>query len=101
MPKVRLEFLSWFAAILGTEKSDEDTVIETTIEENRTVKELLNRLALKYPRFEERIFDTRTQKLNTKVAVFYNGRHLEMANGFETVLRDGDTLTFLPPIEGG
>ena len=58
-------------------------------------------MATAYPRFGELVFDAKSKSLSAKVAVFYNGQHLELANGLDTTLKDGDVLTLLPPIEGG
>ena len=101
MAKVRLEFLSWLAGTLGEVKAGTGNTIEVRSHKGETVREVLTQMAMTYPRFGELVFDSRTKKLSAKVAVFYNGQHLELANGLDTILKDGDVLTLLPPIEGG
>ena len=101
MSKVRLEFFSWLADTLAVEGTGGEIILEEGIEENKTVRDVLSHLAVGHPRFGELIFDVKTQKLIGRVSIFFNGRLLEMANGLDTRLRDGDVLTFVPPIEGG
>ena len=101
MAKVRLEFLSWLTGTLGEARAGKNGVVEVTTGKDTTVREVLGQMATAHPRFGELVFDAQTKKLSAKVAVFYNGQHLEFANGLNTVLKDGDVLTLLPPIEGG
>ncbi|MBI2979604.1 MAG: MoaD/ThiS family protein [Chloroflexi bacterium] len=101
MSKVRLEFLSWLANTFGIEGTSEEIILEAKIEGDNKVRDLLNQLASRYPRFEQIVFDTKTQKLTEGVNVFLNNHLLELMNGLETKLNDGDILTLVPPIEGG
>ncbi len=86
---------------LGVEGANEVASFEQAIEAGKTVKHLLNQLADKYPRFAETVYDARIQKLAESVSIYFNGRHLELANGLETRLSEGDILVFLPVIAGG
>ncbi len=101
MSKVRLEVLSWLAETLDIEEKSGTVSLEQEIEEGKAVWDLLNRLATRYQRFGQIVFDTNAQKLTGRAVIFFNGRTLELVNGLETKLSDGDTLTFVPIIEGG
>ena len=101
MSKVRVEFLSWLTDTLGIEGTDDEVNLDQEIEGGERVRDLMSQLALKYPRFGQIVFDVKAQKLTEWVCVFFNGRNLELADGLETKLSNGDTLTFVPPIEGG
>ena len=101
MCKVRLEFLSWLVDTLETEHPGDSVILEQEIEVGTTVRELLLMLAVKYPRFEQSVFDSRNQRLSSGVSIFYNGRHLELADGLETRLNNLDALIFVPVIVGG
>ncbi len=101
MGKVRLEILSSLTETLGIEGTGEDVSLDHKIEGDKTVRHLLGQLAIKYPRFGQTVFDVKAQKLTGRVNIFFNGRNLELANGLKTNLSDGDTLTFVPFIEGG
>jgi len=101
MSKVRLEILSRLTETLDIEGTSDTVSLEQEIEEGKTVRDLLNRLATRYQRFGQVVFDVKAQKLTDRVSIFFNGRNLELVNGLKTKISDGDTLTFVPFIEGG
>lgn len=100
MGKLRLEVYPWLTNTLGAESLN-PIILEEEIAEGETVKDLLNRMAPRYPRFVEAIFNTKTQQLTGVVSLFYNGRMLELLGGVETRLSPETTLTLMPPWEGG
>ncbi|MFC1957440.1 MoaD/ThiS family protein [Chloroflexota bacterium] len=101
MSKVRLEVLPSLAETLGIEDTSDEAISELEDDGVRSVRELLNRLCVRYKRFGQMVFDVDTQELTGRVVIFFNGRSLELVNGLETRLSDGDTLTLVPLIEGG
>ena len=101
MGKVRLEFIAWLAGTLDTEEDGDDVIFEQQIEGDRTVKHLLDQLAVRFPRFGQSVFDHRIGKLSDRVCIFLNGTHLELLNGLSTELSDGDVLSFVPSMQGG
>ncbi len=102
MGKVYLEIIpSSLAETLGIEGTSEEVLSDKEIDGDKSIINLLNRLSAKYQRFGKIVFDINTQKLTGKVGIFFNGRTLEPVSGLETKLSDGDTLTFVPVIEGG
>ena len=101
MCKVHLEILSWLAETLDIEGTGDSVSLDQEIEEGKSVRDLLNRLATRYPSFGQVVFDLKAQKLTERASIFFNGRNLELADGLATKLSDGDTLTFVPPIVGG
>ena len=101
MIKINLEFLSWLSQTLGIEESSGSLRFDLEVEGASSVRELLAQMAGRYPGFAQAVFDTRLQKLDDKVCIFFNGRQLELENGLETRLQEGDSLVFLPLIQGG
>ncbi len=101
MGKVRLEVLLALAETLGMAEASEEAIAEPGNGSDSSVRDLLIRLAGRYQRFSQTVFDIDTRRLTGQVAIFFNGRPLELVNGLETRLKDGDTLTFVPLIEGG
>ncbi len=101
MIKVRLEVLPSLAESLGMEATGEEIISDQETGGERSVRGLLNRLGARHERFGRIVFDISAQKLTDKVAIFLNGRTLELVNGLDTKLSNGDTLTFVPLIEGG
>ena len=101
MVKVRLVFLPSLAESLGIEETSEEVVSEHDDKGLTSVLDLLNRVGMRYRRFGQTVFDISTQKLTGKVAIFLNGHSIDMESGLTTRLSNGDTLTFVPAIEGG
>ncbi|MFH1640214.1 MAG: MoaD/ThiS family protein [Chloroflexota bacterium] len=101
MAKVRIEILPSLAETLGIDRTDEEIVADRDSDGEGSVRDILNLLSGRYRRFDQVVFDTGTQKLTGRVAIFLNGRTLGTGNGLSTELNDGDILTFVPVIEGG
>jgi len=101
MDKIRIEVLSSLAEALGIESDSEEVLSDLKTADDKSVRNLLNRLCNRYPRFGLIVFDTHSQKLTGNVVIFINGRSLELGDGLNTQLSDGDTLNFVPVIEGG
>jgi molybdopterin converting factor small subunit len=102
MGKVRLEVIPSLADTLGIEVTSEEAIPEPETEgDHNSVGELLNRLCSRYQRFGQLVFDIDTQELTGEVIIFLNGRALELVNGLDSKLSDGDTMTLVPLIVGG
>lgn len=101
MAKVRVEVLSAFAEVLGIPSVSEESIPEPDEGHGQSVRDLVERLAAKYRYFGGEAFDRNTHQLTGTVAIFHNGSALDFSSGLETVLKDGDVLTFVPVIAGG
>lgn len=101
MITVHLEILPPLADTLDIDSKSDTVILEQEIEEDITVRDILNRLSVNYQRFVDVVFDIKAQKQTERVNIFLNGRNLELINGLATKLSDGDTLTFIAPIVGG
>src|SRR3990172_5480672 len=99
MAKLNIEVLPSLAEALGMESTSEEGIADSG--SGFLVKDLLDRFCARYRRFGEIVFDPRKQELTGQVVIFKNGRHLDLIDGLKTKLADGDTLTFIPYIEGG
>ena len=100
MAWVRLEVMGWLSE-RHTPPGSGTLVLKEEIREAESVQALLNRLSRLYPVFRECIFDGKAQELAGQVTVIYNGRLLDLAEGLNTKLKDGDTLLFVPAFAGG
>lgn len=80
--------------------------IEMPGEREQTVGELLNLLRHSY-QLPDRVDIAQGQLVLFKenqpigLVMLINGRNIARLNGLETVLKDGDQLTFFPPATGG
>ena len=71
------------------------------IEAGATARDLVIKLSTKYKRFAELVFNAETQKLTGAVIVLLNDRFLDLSQGLETEIGDGDRITFLQAFSGG
>ncbi len=75
---------------------------ETTVQDERSLGDLLSRLCERYgDEFRRELLDETGTALSDRVIVLVNGRHTANTGGLETPLRDGDTVAVFPIIGGG
>ncbi|OPY25387.1 MAG: ThiS family protein [Methanocella sp. PtaU1.Bin125] len=53
------------------------------------------------PDYKEKVYDRDTGKINEYLAVFINAREARSLQGPDTILKDGDVVTIMPPMAGG
>ena len=68
--------------------------------EGKTIEELLNDLENRYPGIKERLCDE-TGNLRRFVNVYVNEEDIRFIKGKDTLLSDGDEVSFVPAIAGG
>ena len=93
--KIKVKFFTSLREITGKK---EDEVQSSNI---ITVEELLAHLSKKYGReFTEYLYDEK-EKVRTYIQILINGRGIKVLQGFETKLKEGDTVAIFPPVGGG
>lgn len=101
MGKVHLELLSWLAETVEATDDEVSGTLEIDPDEFPTVKDLLVSMARAHPQFRGRVFDSRTLLLSSGVAVFHNGKQIELEDGLQTQLKAGDAVVLAPIVAGG
>lgn len=95
MVNVKVSFLSLLVDIIGKEE------ITLSVNENSKVKEILENLKLPLGKaFEEKIFDAEG-KLSKYIILGLNGKDIRSFKGLDTIIKEGDEISFLPAIAGG
>jgi molybdopterin synthase sulfur carrier subunit len=93
--KVEVKFFTSLREITG-KKTEEIMLQDTT-----TVQGLLTMLAEKYGKnFHEYVY-TKNGKVQGFLSFLVNGKNINAMEGFETKLKQGDTIAILPPVGGG
>jgi molybdopterin synthase sulfur carrier subunit len=93
--KVEVKFFTSLREITG-KKAD-----ELQLQNAITVKELLTLLSEKYGKnFREYIYDKKG-KVQDFLSFLVNGRNINVLQGFDTELKQGDTIAIIPPVGGG
>ena len=69
--------------------------------ESNTIQNLLDNLVFEYGDIlRQELFDD-SGKLRKHYRVVINGRHINLLDGFQTVLKDNDTVVIMPAMAGG
>ena len=71
------------------------------VEAGTTVRDLFDSLAAKSEHFAQYVFDRDRQDLTGRVVVVINDRILELVQGLDTKIQDGDTILLVPAYAGG
>ncbi|MFC1987423.1 MoaD/ThiS family protein [Chloroflexota bacterium] len=100
MAKIRLEIRPWLSEAFDSKKSG-GIVLEQEIKTGTTVCDLLTQLSEKYQALGEVLFDPQNKQLNGYVSIVINGQLLQGLKPLDTRIKDSDTITLLPFIDGG
>lgn len=70
--------------------------------EAETVKDLLQSLVTTYgDKFKDTVIDENTGNLKQFFSCMVNGKRIELLDGYDTVLKDKDSVALFPPVGGG
>jgi len=100
MSKVKVEIVPWLPTLFGAKQSTR-LVLEEEMRDGSTVRDLVKQLGERYPEFGKLAFDPETQDLTTHVNVVVNDRLLELLDGINTRVQEGDTVLLIPAYAGG
>ena len=93
--KVEVKFFTSLRDITG--KKADEMQLQSVI----TVEELLTLLSEKYgKKFTEYIYNKKG-KVQDFLSFLVNGKNINVLQGFDTELKQGDTIAIIPPVGGG
>lgn len=78
----------------------DDAYRSLELPEGASVLDAFRMLANRYSVFRERVFDE-AGEIRRNINALINGGNVQFREGFDTVLRDSDRLSVLPPMGGG
>ena len=98
--KVSVEVMSWLKEDFEHEGWDR-LVFDQEITGNSSIMDLLQQLARKYPRFNQKAFIDSKHNLLDYSAVVFNGTFLSSLQNLDTELKEGDNVKLTPGFYGG
>jgi len=98
--KVSVEAMSWLKEDFDHEGWDK-LVFEQEVSPGSSIMDLLQQLAKKYPRFDQKAFIDSKNDLLNYCAVVFNGTFLSSRQDLNTELEEGDNIKLTPGFYGG
>ena len=98
--KVSIEVMSWLKEDFDHEGWDK-LAFEQEVSEGSSIMNLLQQLARKYPRFNQKAFIDSKNDLLNYCAVVFNGTFLSSLQDLNTELKEGDNIKLTPGFYGG
>jgi MoaD family protein len=95
MIDVKIAFLSLLADITG------NNVIILSIDENSSIKDMIKELILKFGKEFENLILNSPDVLSKYIILALNGKDIRSFDGLDTIIYQGDEISFLPAIAGG
>ena len=92
--------MSWLARAFGREQVGR-FFIQEPIADGETVRDVFERLAGRYERFDEYVYDTGAGHVRGQVNVVINDRLLVLRQGLDTVLSEGDVVVLVSCVRRG
>ncbi|MDO8672077.1 MAG: hypothetical protein Q7O66_11695 [Dehalococcoidia bacterium] len=98
--KIRIEIIPWLTRYFG-QRGSARLILEEGIDKEIRMVDFLASLSSKYPAVGEAIIDLQSGRLFDHVEIVHNDVLLGGKEALEQVVRDGDSLVFLPAFVGG
>ena len=94
--KVNVKFFGILRKSAGKEK------VEVILKQPANIKNLIQELIEKFPKeFEENLIDAELKDPRPNALILINNREINVLNGLETSLKEGDEIIFIPVTHGG
>ncbi|MDO8673920.1 MAG: hypothetical protein Q7O66_21115 [Dehalococcoidia bacterium] len=98
--RIRIEIIPWLTRSFG-QRGSSRLILEEEIDNETGMIDFLTNLSKKYPAVGVAIVDLQAGQLFDHVEIVHNDVLLGGKVVLEQVVRDGDTLVFLPAFAGG
>ncbi len=97
---MQVRVLPWFSKLLAPGQHT-SLLLEEELPSGSSLRILLARLAARYARFDEAIYDPQGDALHEAVVVTHNGRLVSPEAALDLTLQSGDSVALIPAYSGG
>jgi sulfur-carrier protein len=77
------------------------TEFTLSFQDSISIKELVGKITQELPELKYTFTDQELNDSRSNSLVLVNGREISVLNGYETKLKDGDEIVFVPVVHGG
>lgn len=77
------------------------TQFTVTFQEDISIKKLVDKITQELPELNHTFSDQELNASRSNSLILVNGREISVLNGYETKLKDGDEIVFVPVVHGG
>lgn len=92
---VSVRFIGSFRSLSGKNK------VELSVEGSSPFREVVKMVVEELPRLHWALIDPECETPKTDMLVLVNGKEISVLNSFETMIKDGDEVVFVPVVHGG
>lgn len=92
---VGVKFIGSFRSLSGKDK------LEIKLERSSPLREVVGIIVGKIPKLAGELVDLSCDGPKTNILVLVNGREISVLDRFNTIIRDGDNIVFVPVVHGG
>lgn len=92
---VNVKFIGSFRSLSGKNG------LALKVENAAPLREVVEKIVEELPKLENVLIDAGGEGLKTSMLVLVNGKEISVLNGFETAIKDGDEVVFVPVVHGG
>jgi MoaD family protein len=92
---VKIKFTGSFRALSGKRE------IELRVKESSPLKEIIRSIVKRIPGLTHVLIDSNCESPKTNMLVLVNGKEISVLHRFETLVKDGDEIVFVPVVHGG
>lgn len=92
---VKVKFVGSFRTVAGK------SVFEMELGKIMPMSEVVKFIVRKIPSLSSALVDASIETPRTSMLVLVNGKEISVLNRFDTVIKDGDVIVFVPVVHGG
>lgn len=93
--EVTVKFIGVFRSISG--KSN----LNLKFKDTTPIREAVKKIVAELPKLKRVLIDPELEDPRPNTLILVNGREINILNGLETILKDGDQVVFVPVLHGG
>jgi len=90
-----VKFIGSFRSLSGK------NVLKLTLEGYSPIRDVVKMIVKKLPELEPVLIDPESESPKTNMLILVNGKEISVLNRFETMIKDGDEVVFVPIVHGG